>query len=127
MNVSLLLKNLSITRQGTVDLMTTVLRILRTEQLDPSHSCELACFYFIVDDILNNHCVMVINQQKYLEKLLLNMFNECVKCNNEIAVQYLWNFYVSKIRSVNCILREVLLISVPSSLHINITMFLLFQ
>ncbi|KAL7630200.1 UNVERIFIED_CONTAM: hypothetical protein RMT77_019659 [Armadillidium vulgare] len=171
MNVSLLLKNLSITRQGTVDLMTTVLRILRKEQLDPSHSCELACFYFIVDDILNNHCVMVINQQssyfeghaKYKDvkeslnywrwfftyhkdyvkillqdmetillckrsrKTIINMFKECVKCNNEIAVQYLWNFYVSKIRSVYCILREVLLISAQSSLHINITMFLLFQ
>ncbi|KAL7637749.1 UNVERIFIED_CONTAM: hypothetical protein RMT77_011358 [Armadillidium vulgare] len=171
MNVSLLLKNLSITRQGTVDLMTTVLRILRKEQLDPSHSCELACFYFIVDDILNNHCVMVINQQssyfeghaKYKDvkeslnywrwfftyhkdyvkillqdmetillckrsrKTIINMFKECVKCNNEIAVQYLWNFYVSKIRSVYCILREVLLISAPSSLHINITMFILFQ
>ncbi|KAL7645373.1 UNVERIFIED_CONTAM: hypothetical protein RMT77_003759 [Armadillidium vulgare] len=178
MNVSFLLKNLSITRQGTIDLMTTVLRILRTEQLDPSHSCELACFYFITADILNTHRVMVIYQQssyfeghaKYkdvkeslnywrwfiiyhkdnvkillqdnekmhqmTEKILLyriprktiiDMFNECVKCNNEIAVQYLWKFYVSKINSVNRILRKVLLISAPSSLHINITMFLLFQ
>ncbi|KAL7630201.1 UNVERIFIED_CONTAM: hypothetical protein RMT77_019660 [Armadillidium vulgare] len=179
MNVSLLLKNLSITRQGTLDLMTTVRRILRKEQLDPSHSCELACFYFIIDDILNTHCEMVIYQRssyfeghaKYKDvkeclnywrwfiiychkdhvKILLqdsekmhqmtdrilfyrrpretiiNMFMECAKCNNEIAVHYLWSNYVSKIKSVNNILRKVLLISASNSLHINITMFLLFQ
>ncbi|KAL7637711.1 UNVERIFIED_CONTAM: hypothetical protein RMT77_011320 [Armadillidium vulgare] len=63
MNVSLLMKNLSITRQGTVNLTKTIHQILTTEQLDPSHSCELACYYFIADEIVNNHCEMVINQK----------------------------------------------------------------
>ncbi|KAL7637714.1 UNVERIFIED_CONTAM: hypothetical protein RMT77_011323 [Armadillidium vulgare] len=62
MNVSLLMKNLFMTRQGTVNLMKTVRQILTTEQLDPSHSCQLACYYFITDEIVNNHCEMVINQ-----------------------------------------------------------------
>ncbi|KAL7637713.1 UNVERIFIED_CONTAM: hypothetical protein RMT77_011322 [Armadillidium vulgare] len=63
MNVSLLMKNLSMTRQGTVNLMKTVHQILTTEQLDPSHSCELACYYFITDEVVNNHYEMVINQK----------------------------------------------------------------
>ncbi|KAL7637709.1 UNVERIFIED_CONTAM: hypothetical protein RMT77_011318 [Armadillidium vulgare] len=179
MNVSLLMKNLSITRQGTVNLTKTVLQILTTEQLKPSHSCELACYYFIADEIINNHCEMVINQQSsYFEghakyeavkdclnywrwfilncgkenlkfflknthekdlyvvsnasddktmSTIIKTFESSVKNNNEIAVHYLWTNFLSKNKTINFILRKLLESYIPSSLHININMFLLFQ
>ncbi|KAL7637710.1 UNVERIFIED_CONTAM: hypothetical protein RMT77_011319 [Armadillidium vulgare] len=177
MNVSLLMNNLSITRQGTVNLMKTVRQILTTEQLDLSHSCELACYYFIIDEIVNNHCEMVINQQSsYFEghtkyeaikdclnywrwfilycgkdnmNILLknthemhqiadtiirndntmfdimNFFEKLVRYNNEIAVEYLWTIFFSKIKNFD--FKNLFVNFIPSPLHVNIIMFLLFQ
>ncbi|KAL7637712.1 UNVERIFIED_CONTAM: hypothetical protein RMT77_011321 [Armadillidium vulgare] len=179
MNVSLLMKNLSITKQGTVNLMKTVHQILTTEKLDLSHSCELACYYFIADEIVNNHCEMVINQQSsyfeghakyeavkdclnywrwfilycgkdYIKLLLENthemhqtaitiirndktidiivkIFENSVRNNNEIAVHYLWTNFISKIKNADFVLRKLLVDFATSPLHININMFLLFQ
>ncbi|KAL7629918.1 UNVERIFIED_CONTAM: hypothetical protein RMT77_019964 [Armadillidium vulgare] len=65
MNVSLLMKNLSVKTEGTINLKKSIHQILTTEQLDPSHSCQLSCYYFMEHEIVQKHCQMVVSLNNY--------------------------------------------------------------
>ncbi|KAL7637750.1 UNVERIFIED_CONTAM: hypothetical protein RMT77_011359 [Armadillidium vulgare] len=72
-NVSFLMKNLSVTTEGTINLKKLIHQILTAEQLDPSHSCQLACYYFMEHEIVQKHCQMVISLNSY------NFFDSHIK------------------------------------------------
>ncbi|KAL7637720.1 UNVERIFIED_CONTAM: hypothetical protein RMT77_011329 [Armadillidium vulgare] len=152
--LELFLQNLYFTNLGTINLINTVLRILKEpSSLSQTIKFNLACYYFIEECIHNLFENLNTVEEQFKELLndslfvqfwihiienfpgsskeissdtILSLFQTAVENNNEIAVHYLWFNFINGGSNRKMVFEKIIpIIMCPE--RINICMFLLFQ